>query len=150
MTSLTQLVAAMLLAVMFAGCGAYQLRGRVVEGPRSEASVIGADDPRLAGPPIADATVRFILDPQSAGRKVLGQTVTDDSGNFVLPVDVLGAGTLEYELLVIARADKKAPAMSVVQVPSSGRRILVTLQPGRDRPVSDVDALDKINPYISD
>ncbi len=130
-----RLFVAVLAVALLAGCDTYQLAGRVVSGPRSQVVVVGADDPRLTGPPVADASVQVVIDPNSAGRTVLPLTWSDESGRFTLPVDKLGAGALEYEMLVIGRAPKKNPAEAVLDLPPAKKRVLIVLADGRDRDV---------------
>lgn len=118
------------------GCGAYMVEGRVVSGPRSTASIVKPGDPALAAPGIEQASVQLVLDPRSGGRQSLGTVFTDENGRFAIPVDALGAGTLEYELLVTARAPEKAPAQELLDLPPRGSRLLIRLADGRDRPMN--------------
>ncbi|MFA7236818.1 MAG: hypothetical protein WC058_08140 [Phycisphaeraceae bacterium] len=142
---------AMLLLILFAGgCQSYALRGRVVEGTRSQVLVVDADDPRLAGPGapagIGGASVSFMLDPERAGHKSLGGSFTDADGSFQYPVDEVGAGFLEYGLGVTARAAGKSPAQDSMPMPAGDKRLLIMLAPGRDNlpresdnPMNDIE-----------
>jgi len=141
----------MLLLILFAGgCQSYALRGRVVEGTRSQVLVVDADDPRLAGPGapagIGGASVSFMLDPERAGHKSLGGSFTDADGSFQYPVDEVGAGFLEYGLGVTARAAGKSPAQDSMPMPAGDKRLLIMLAPGRDNlpresdnPMNDIE-----------
>jgi hypothetical protein len=140
MSTTRGLVIALALGLL-AGCGEYHLAGRVVEGPRPQVLVVHSDDPRLAGPPIESASIEAVLDPNSAGRTSLGTVFTDESGRFSIPVDALGAGALEYEVMILARGPKRAPAQAVVALPPRGREVLVVLPAGRDRAISPRDPI---------
>lgn len=145
---IASLVAVVWLGLL-GGCSGYVLSGKVVQGRASDVTVVRQADPRLAGDPVAGAMVRCVLDPNSGGREVVGQTTTDELGRFEMPIDALGAGTLEYELLVIARAPKKSPAETIIDLPSGSKRLLVTLAPGRDRPINTYDdPLDDIKRHM--
>ncbi|MHB1155305.1 MAG: hypothetical protein ACYC26_00555 [Phycisphaerales bacterium] len=142
---------AMLLLVLFAGgCQSYALRGRVVEGTRSQVLLVDADDPRLTGPGapagIDGAGISFMLDPEKAGHKSLGGTICDADGSFRYPVDEIGAGLLEYGLGVTARAPGKSPAQDSMPMPPGDKRLLIMLAPGRDNlpresgnPMNDIE-----------
>lgn len=123
------------LVALLGGCSPYVLRGKVVGGGRSTVTVVEAGGPELAGRGIEQAAVQLMLDPRSGGRQMLGTVFTDEAGRFEMPVEALGAGTLEYELLVIARHPGRAPAEAVIDLPGRGKRVLARLAEGRDRPV---------------
>jgi len=120
------------VVVALTGCSSYALRGKAVVGPKSAAMVVQPDDPRLAGPPVEDAVLEFVLDPASGNRKRLGTTTVRPDGSFSFPVDAAGAGFLEYEVMIIARAPKRSPATATFALPARDRRVLVTLTAGHD------------------
>jgi len=120
------------LSALQTACSSYALKGKAVVGPKSTAMVVQPDDPRLAGPPVEDATLEFVLDPQSGNRKLLGTTTVGPDGSFNFPVNATGAGLLEYEIMVIARAPKRSPATATFPLPTRDQRLLVTLTAGRD------------------
>lgn len=128
----TLLIGWFAMAAGLGGCSPYALEGRVVIGAKSLIQVVEADDPRLAGPAIDGASIEFVLDPDSGGSEVLGTTQTQPNGSFRFPVDAPGAGFLEYDLLVIARAADRTPAMTTLPMPDRTKRLLITLAPGRD------------------
>ncbi|MBI1371937.1 MAG: hypothetical protein GC159_04140 [Phycisphaera sp.] len=132
------------------GCASegYVLRGKVVEGPVSSISVVAADDPRLAGPAVAGASVDLTLDPLSLGRRPLGNTTSYTDGMFQIPVDEFGAGTLEYHVGILARAQGHDTAEDVFMLPSSSRRILIVLKRGADRYRPKDDTLKELAPYL--
>lgn len=149
--------ALLMLTLMLVGCESYALRGRVIPGTHSQVLVVDSDDPRLAGdgttpgtrPGVNGATVSFMLDPEKAGHKYLGSTSSDVDGTFSFPVDEIGAGFLEYGLQVTARANNCAPAVDVMRMPPSGKRLLILLAPGHDTlPKESTDPMDDINRYM--
>ncbi len=121
---------------MLAGCGqdVYTLRGQVVRGPVGQVVVVDEDDPRLAGPAVEQAVLRFTLDPRSLGREPLGSTFSTSDGSFTIPINIFGAGTLLHEVGVSARAAKFSPTRGVFVLPGREKRLLVTMSPGVDIP----------------
>jgi hypothetical protein len=121
---------------MLTGCGqdVYTLRGQVVRGPVGQVVVVDADDPRLAGPAIEQAVLRFTLDPRSLGREPLGSTYSTTDGSFAIPINIFGAGSLLHEVGLSARAAKFSPTRGVFILPGRGKRLLVTMTPGMDIP----------------
>ncbi len=141
-------LACVLLATV-TGCGGYALNGRVVEGGTSQVLVVRSDDPRLAGPPIADATVRLMLDPRSLGGEPLGTVRTGEDGRFTTSVDAIGAGSLEYEVLIEVRADKRASAHQIMPLPARDRVVLVILASGKDTlPPPPSDPREDVERYM--
>jgi len=130
---LAVLVLLAVMAVVAGGCEPYALRGKVIAGPRSTVEVVGPTDPRFDVPAIEGARVRFVLDPQSAGREALGTVEAGPDGFFELPVEAFGAGSLEYRLGIIARGPGRAPAAEEIALPAGGRYLLIMLKPGEDR-----------------
>ena len=131
-TSTRILIALAMAALWLPGCESYQMRGYVVEGPASMVLIADADDSRLQMPGVPGATLEFMLDPTSLGRKPMGATFTGKDGAFNVPVDEFGAGFLEYELGVICRRKGYEPAIGNVIMPNHDQRLLVVLNPGRD------------------
>ena len=113
-----------------AGCGGYVMQGRVVRGDLSYVQVVDADDPRLKGPGLGNVSLRLMMEPNSAGRKVAGETVSGGAGEFSIPVDKIGAGYFEYDVALGARRRGYETAEGYFRLPKSGKRILVTLTPG--------------------
>jgi len=137
------------LLIVAAGCQGYRLTGRVVAGESSSIAVVDSDDPRLAGPPVAGASVRLMLDPGSLGGEPLGTHVTSEDGRFKVPVAAFGAGSLEYELLIEVRAPNRASARTIMTLPPSGRVLLVTLAEGKDSlPPPPHDPLEDVERYM--
>jgi hypothetical protein len=124
-------LAALLLGL--SGCSGYQLQGVVVEGPDSSVQVVSANDERLSWPAVSGARVTAVLDPESLGRDVVGQTMTGYDGKFSFPIDEVGAGLLEYEVSVMAEASGKRPAVDQFLLPGSGKRVLIMMAGGRGR-----------------
>lgn len=124
------------IGVMFiaAGCESYTLRGRVVEGDASRATVMEASDPRLEGRPVRGARVLAVLDPENLGRERLPAATSDESGRFAIRVDAVGAGVLTYRVGVSVRMSGRTPAEAVFPLPGRGERVLVEIASGSDRP----------------
>ena len=85
---------------------------------------------RLNAPGVPNVALRLMLDPTSAGRKVVGETVSGGAGEFSIPVDETGAGFLQYDVALGARRRGFETAEGFFRLPKSGKRILVTLTPG--------------------
>lgn len=113
-------------------CSSYQLQGKVVQGPVSSVTIVDKSDRRLAEPGLSGATLSGTLDPQSPGRKRLSPAGTDGDGAFAIPITEAGAGFLEYDLQLIAKAAGFQSAVGNFRVPGGGKRVLITLAPGRD------------------
>lgn len=137
---LLRAAAALALGAAASGCGAYSLRGVVVDGPIPGVSLVNDDDPRLGGNMIPGAVVEATLDPDGMKPARLGKVATDNAGQFTLPVTQSGAGFLEYKVMLLARASGYQACFDTVRLPSSRQRVLVTMTPGRDtyRPPEDV------------
>lgn len=133
----------LLLACLTAlsGCSSYQLRGVVIEGAMPRVEVVSASDARLKqGMLVADAAVEVVVDPNDMRPVRLAPIASDLDGSFSLPVDVTGAGLLEYEIRVVATKPGYQTAVATLPMPGSGSRLLITLTPGRDsyRPSTDI------------
>jgi len=129
--------------IALGGCGTYQLRGVVVDGPRSAVELVDADDPRLNWQPLSNVSVLLMLDPDSAGRRVVGRTTTGGDGTFTFAVDEVGAGFLEYEIALAAEAEERKPAMRQFMLPGGEKRVLVMLNTGRGRLPPMDDPIDE-------
>lgn len=123
---------ALLLFWPLAGCGGYQLRGRVIEGASPGVLVVSSDDRRLEGNPVADASVRVTVDPDRMKPRELPPVRTDAEGYFALPIEDFGAGALEYNIMLLARANGFRASQEIFKLPGGGKRVLVVLAPGRD------------------
>lgn len=137
----------MLLAgstLLIASCSPYTLRGRVVQGEASWVTVtdqatVDADEEA----PVAGANVELILDPGKLNRKELGRARTGPNGEFAIEVDEFGAGWLEHDVGLLVIRDGYVSADGYFRLPDTKRRILVTLQRGRDdRRTLDQDSYD--------
>jgi hypothetical protein len=138
------------MAAMAGGCASYAVRGAVIGGSQSMVVLVSKDDPRVkVANGLTDVSLSFSLDPRSLGSKPLGATVTRADGTFEMPVDVFGAGTLEYELGVLARGAGYDSAQGTVPMPSGDQRVLVIMARGRDRYVVPDDPLRDIDRYRS-
>lgn len=126
----TALAAAALLA---GGCGSYKLQGRVVEGDYTGVEIVGRDDERLSGRGVSGVMLRLMTDPTRPNRRVVGETVSNGTGDFAMPVDVMGAGFLEIDAGLTTHKRGYETADGFFRLPGSGRRVLVTVRPGSPR-----------------
>lgn len=138
------------LACLATGCASegFTLQGKVVRGPIGMAEVVKADDPRLAGPPIDGASLEFAFDPRSLGREPAGQTYTRADGTFRLPIKKFGAGFLEHEMSVLARASEHRFVRDLFILPGSDKRLLVTMPRGRDSYQPPEDSFDTLREHF--
>ena len=127
---------ALFLLLLLPACSGYHIRGAVIPGHEPIVLVVDKDDARLRDG-LVHASIEATLDPQSLDRKHLGKTVTDHTGQFALPVSQFGAGMIEYDLQIIARRQGFAPTVQRLPLPPSGKRVLIYMAPGQDRPVGD-------------
>lgn len=133
----------MILACLgLTGCSSYQLQGRVVVGSLSQVLVVSADDARLQEEPLAGATIELTLDPSSITPKRLGTVVSDDQGDFVMPVEAMGAGSFqEYDLGVLITARKHRNVWQTLKLPSAKKRLLVIMAKGSAGPPPPQDII---------
>ena len=130
----------LLVALEAGGCSPYQIEGLVVPGRMSEVLVLDADDQRLDGQGLEGVSVELTLEPKSMSPKPLKTVVTDGEGRFVVPVDKLGGGVLEYEVAVHCSIEGFQTAYQTLQLPWRGKRLLITMAVGRDtfQPKTDI------------
>ena len=71
---------------------------------------------------------------------ITATTQTDSNGNFAVPTSVPGAGMLEYQVSVIARARGHQSFEQIMPMPGGSKRLLIILVPGKDQyqPTRDV------------
>jgi len=150
MTRCALMLLAGLLVAGGAGCQPYALRGKVIEGPESTVSVVSANNERFAGVGVPGATVQVTLDPQSLGRKQIGSVTTDADGSFSLPVNETGAGVLEYQIMVVGRARGFDSANELLMLPGADKRLLITLERGRDTYRPERDPIEEAEPYLKE
>lgn len=136
------LAAAFLLITLFGvGCSsAYTLRGKVISGNISFATVVADSDDRMEGPGIGGVSIRLVSDPDKLKREILGETVTGPDGTFAIPFQRVGAGMMLYDVGLSARRDGFAPTVSSnFRLPPESKRMLILLVPGRDDYQDPVD-----------
>ncbi|RMH29778.1 MAG: carboxypeptidase regulatory-like domain-containing protein [Planctomycetota bacterium] len=121
-----------LALVGFGGCSGYTLRGKVIEGDISYAAVVSADDERLTGPGVAGVTVSMETDPGRLRREPVGSATSGPDGSFSIRVRRPGAGILIYDVGIEARRDGYQGVRHQFRLPPGSKRLLITLQPGRD------------------
>lgn len=135
------------LLLMAGGCSTYAVRGKVIEGAAPAVVVVDQDDPRLERPGVTGAIVLLTLEPDRLNAREVGADVSDVEGDYTIPVDEFGAGTLLYDTRVTARLQGYKPTVGDFSLPSRGKRVLVILAPGADegRPAAreEEDLLDE-------
>jgi hypothetical protein len=113
------------------GCGAYQMKGKVIRGDESRIAVVSRDDERLKRPGIGGVTLRVTLDPESLNNQQVGSAESDGKGRFAVPVRATGAGFLQHEVRLSAIKDHYATATRIMSLPSSSKRLLIILAEGQ-------------------
>ena len=126
------LIALLATALTGMGCEGYALRGRVVQGEVSYVAVVDRDDPRLEGVGLPGVQLHVQSDPGRLNRKTVARGVSGAAGEIKLPVDLAGAGLLQYDVGVFARRSDYSPASGFFRLPSSRKRVLVVLGAGDD------------------
>lgn len=157
--SATKVTLAILLLTVLAagGCASYKLRGTVIEAKESRILVVNADDPRLNQRGLGGVSIKVTQDPESLGRKKVGEGESDGQGRFAISISSFGAGFLEYPMAILARRQGHTPAIVHMQLPGSGRRLLIELAPGQDSATGVGDGSDLLNntlkesqPYLNE
>ena len=111
------LLAGMLLA---AGCNKV-MTGRVVEGSSSTAVIVSAADERFQDPGVAGIEVELL----TARGEPLGRSVSNDEGDFRVPIDPHYSGKFR----VRSHPDAYENLSTTVFVPTGDRRLLILLEP---------------------
>lgn len=157
LTTMTRAIALLLATTLLVGCGSYAIEGRVVRGSIANIQIVDKNDRRLTedNPTGGGAVVQGVLEPDTPSeRQSLGQVVTDGQGYFSLPVDAMGSGFLEYEAMLIVRREGHQGTMRTIDLPRSGKRVLITLPLGQDTlkvPERFIDeAMRDAKPYLED
>lgn len=123
--SLARTVIPVMACLLHAGCGSLQVKGRVIEGVTSFATVVPGSDVRLQEPSgIANASIEF----RTERGEVFGSGRSDSSGRFTLSVNdrVAPKGTMQLD----ASAPGYLPARALIYIPRDGRSVLVTMRRG--------------------
>ena len=132
-----------LLGVTFTGCANYQLQGVVVEGRSPDMQILAKNDPRLnQGYGLPDAVVELTIDPNHPRSQRLSSVTTDAQGRFAVPIDVFGAGMMEYEVGLLVRCKDYRPQWHVFELPKQKKRVLVVMTPGVDSGRPNVDLIE--------
>jgi hypothetical protein len=117
---------------LLGGCDAPVVNTKVIRGDVSFVALVRNDDPRLEEPGVSGVRLQFYSDPNSLGRKPLGQAMTDPSGFAAHPVELPAAGLARYEIELIARKEGYAHARGTFIMPGPDQTVLVFLNPGVD------------------
>ncbi len=134
-----------MLLWLAAGCSPYVLQGVVV---RTDASAVNATrwdghPDTLPGATMSGVNVEVVFEPRTTRPRKLGMVLTDDQGRFVMPIDESGAGFMEYEVMVVARAPGYRPSWRIMRLPARGEYLVIQMAPGRDEGGPPVDMLEE-------
>ncbi len=129
------------IALLVSGCSSYRLRGIVVSGARPEVRVVSADDPVLQSFGVAGATLELTTEPLSMNPVQVAATSANGQGAFDIPVDLGGAGVLDYEVGVLCRAPGYGSVWQTLRLPPGNRRLLIVMAPGGESSGPDNEAL---------
>ncbi len=126
-------IALALTSVMLSACTttSSSLRGVVVEGRSPGVYLVSADDPRLKRYPVEDALVEVVVNPKDIRPERFESPPTLPDGEFSIDPTVFGAGFLQYDLGIFARARGYGDVWGEPQWPGSNQRILIIMAPGR-------------------
>ena len=116
------------------GCGAYTIKGRVVESSVSTLSFVEADDGRLLERGVRGVEIAVYRDPAKPNRERVGRTVTGMDGSFSIPLNAFGAGFLVEEFEINAQRDGYQPVRMSTALPGQKQSLLIMLAPGRGAP----------------
>ena len=147
------LVAATLLSL--AGCGSYKLQGVVLEGDSPRVEIVDKNDPRLEQFGVAAARLTVELDPQRLSPEMIGRGQSDGDGRFSLPIDEPGAGLLMMDVRLRVSREDFGSLQQDFELPGRGKRLVITLKPGKDDPSTGDDnllrdTLREAAPYLRD
>lgn len=136
-------------AAGLSGCSSYVLHGKVIAGPISHMTFVGADDNRLGESGMSGVWVTLRRDPGRLSTHLVASAITDVDGNFSLAVDELGAGWMEEEWLVVARKPgfQNATWQQRLTMKHPKMQFLVTLTPGYSEPDRHEDLMDQYEQF---
>lgn len=150
---MNRLCVVFLLLVLLSGCGPYQLRGLVVQGKTPGIEVVDKNDSRLDQPGLPSANIDVLLDPDRFDPKRIGQGQSGRAGSFSLPISESGAGFLILDVEVKVSRELYQSVSERLELPGSGKRLLVTLKAGNDiSPIENPNVLEETlrdaEPYL--
>ena len=134
------LVAIFVAGLLLSGCagGGYQLQGRVIYGDYSAVMLVDSDDSRLTtGEGLAGTTIHVQQDPGQLNRRTLARGNAGGDGSFALPIDLIGAGTFNYDVGVFVRRSGFDPATGYFKLPPKSKRVLIVMTGGTDRTLGE-------------
>ncbi len=114
-----------------AGCKTYVLQGTVVQAEIAAMTLVDPGDARLAGPPLANVRISVERDPDKLAREMVGTSLSDTRGRFVIPLDQFGAGWMDEQWLI--RAFKQGYETTSTQLRLNmyeDQRLLIMMPPG--------------------
>ena len=142
MMSIICVTFAALMCLSMTACSSYQLQGRVVVGLEPQVLIVSPDDKRLDEEPLSAASIELTLDPSSISPKRLGIVTSDENGDFVMPIDAMGAGSFqEYQLGILITAPKHRNVWQTLKLPSAKKRLLVIMAKGPAGPPPPQDII---------
>ena len=117
-------------AMLPVGCSEYRLRGIVISGDVQRVLVVDDTNPSLEQGGLIGAVIDLTLDPRSLKPRPLLSGMTDAQGRFDIPIDVVGAGLLEYELSLMCSLKGYGCTYQEIQKPAGNRRLVVVMVKG--------------------
>lgn len=129
--------------VFTSGCGAYQLRGKVIEGFENAVLVVPADDPRLEEDGVRDVRIRIYRDPGRLSRELIATDSSMPDGTFSIELPAFGAGWMDEQWLIETQRSDYRNTSETVRLPASTKRsrVLIMVAPGRSTPIQERDNL---------
>ena len=132
-----------------AGCSAYVLQGRVIEGVSSEMTFVGADDPRLWDTTVGNVRITVHRDPDRLSRRLVATDVSDARGRFVISLQEFGAGWMQEQWLIRASKTGFQTAVSMPRLNQGMKdmRLLIILAPGASQDPREEDLIEESRRY---
>ena len=117
---------------LLTGCGSnYVIRGKAVRGDFSSVSFVSVDDSRLQNEGVTNVEVFLIRDPDRGNRKVAARANTNDVGEFVMPVNLYGAGWMIEQWLIHTYRPGFQSAQSLLSLPKPEQDLVLLVTLGR-------------------
>lgn len=136
--SLTLVLLSLTLLASLTGCNKYHLNGRVIAGDASYITIVEKDHPLMTeGRGLGGASIHLMENPGRLNTNSLGRTQSNPDGSFSIPVDLLGAGTFDYEVGLFVRRAGNEPAEYPFKLPKKNKALLVILKSGEDRSLNE-------------
>lgn len=148
MTTVSRALGAILCAgATLGGCASYSLEGRVIPGESSFVAIVDSSDTRLDTRGVSNVEIQLWTDPERPNRELIASTMSGPDGSFSIPVQEVGAGFLQYDVALVARASGYAITEHAFRLPSNSRRALVIMRPGTPGQMPEGSLFDQYRQY---